>query len=826
MSAFAVQMEGISKSFNRVPVLRGVDFALQVGEVHALVGGNGAGKSTLMKILQGVYTPDAGRILINGKPVQILKVQDAQALGIGMVFQEFSLIPSLTVAQNIFLTHEPRHAGGLINDAEAERQARALFSELSVDINPRATMETLSTGYWQMIEIAKALSRNARVLIMDEPTASLTVSETRVLFDLIRTFKSKGISIIYISHRMEEIFQVADRVTVLRDGQRIVTNTTSETTINQVIEHIVGRKMEHAFAWQERKVDRSRTPLLEVKSLKSGSRVQDISFQLHAGEILGLAGLMGSGRTELARALFGIDPIKSGQVLVKGAPIMIRSPQDALKSGICLIPEDRRAQGLVLDHTLKDNMLLPLLRSLQHNGLIDDEAGNRLVQSYVNSLSIKTDSISKVMRFLSGGNQQKVVIAKWLAYKPEVLLMDEPTAGVDIGAKTEILDIIRKLADEGKGVVVISSEYTELLAVADRVLIIRNGVVKQEYDRQEIPTEEILHHAVQRSSAREVKLTDEQLQKIRSMKATAAISMHYLSSDWSTAQVAGLKSQFGKMGIEVAAVTDANFKPEKQVTDIETLTAMNPNIIVSIPTDPIQTAEAYRKAVSQGIKLIFMDNIPKGFKPGVDYVSMVSADNYGNGVAAAHILAENLNSAGKIGLVFHAANFWATQQRYRGLKTTLADNYPHIKIVAEQGISGPDFAGDAEKATWAMLAEHPDLNGIWAVWDVPAEGVMAALRGANRSNIVIITQDLGKNVAVEIARNGIVKGVGAQRPFDQGVTEALLAGYALLNEAAPADVSLSALPVTRDNVIEVWKMIYHQNPPAELLAAKKYSQPD
>jgi ribose transport system substrate-binding protein len=287
-----------------------------------------------------------------------------------------------------------------------------------------------------------------------------------------------------------------------------------------------------------------------------------------------------------------------------------------------------------------------------------------------------------------------------------------------------------------------------------------------------------------------------------------------------------MKEQFGKMGIEVLAVTDANFRPEKQSADIDALIAMNPNVIVSIPTDTVATVEAYRKAVERGIKLIFIDNVPKGFKPGVDYLSMVSADSYGNGVAAAHILAESLNSRGKVGLIFHAANFWVTHQRYRGLKTTLSDNYPHIDIVTEQGISGPDFASDAEKATQAMLAEHPDLNGIWAVWDVPAEGVMAALRSADRTDIAVITQDLGKTVAVEIARNGIVKGVGAQRPFDQGVTEALLAGYALLNEPAPADVSLSALPVTRDNVVEVWRTIYQQNPPAELLAARQSVQPE
>jgi ribose transport system ATP-binding protein len=825
MTVMVVQMKGILKSFNGVPVLKGVDFGLQKGEVHALVGGNGAGKSTLMKILEGVYTPDGGVIEIDGASVQIPNPRTAKGLGIGMVFQEFSLIPTLTVAQNIFLTREPRGAGRLLDDAEAERRAQALFTDLGVDIDPRAVVAGLSTGYWQLTEIAKALSQNAQVLIMDEPTASLTVSETQSLFELVRTLKSKGISLIYISHRMEEIFQVADRVTVLRDGEIVLTAPTLELTINQVIENIVGHKMEQAFAWKERQVDRSGTPLFEVQNLQSGSRVNGISFQLHPGEILGLAGLMGSGRTELVRAIFGIDRIQSGQIQVRNRPISIKSPKDALAAGICLIPEDRRAQGLVLDHTLKDNMLLPLLNSLQHNGIIDDKEGDRLVQSYVDSLSIKTDSISKVIRFLSGGNQQKVVIAKWLAYKPDILLMDEPTAGVDIGAKTEILDIIRRLADEGKGIIVISSEFAELLAVADRVLIIRDGAVKRKLNRQEIETEEVLHHAVQRVSATEIQLSDEQLAKIKSLQATAAIVLHYSSNDWSMAQVAGIQNQFAKMGIEVIAITDANFDAAKQIVDLETVMAKKPDIIISIPTDPVATADAYKKAAEQGVKLIFMDNVPKGLRIMSEYVSLVSADNYGNGVISAQIMGEKLGGKGKIALIYHAADFFATRQRYEAFRKIIRENYEDIQIVAEQGISGPDFAGDAEKAASAMLAEYPDLNGIWAVWDVPAEGVVAAIHGSGRNDVIVTTCDLGKNAAIEIARDGIIKGLGAQRPFDQGVTEALLAGYALLGVTAPGDVALSALPVTLDNVLEAWKTVYHRDPPPELLAAKNLQAP-
>ena len=490
-------MSGIKKAFNGIPVLHGVDFELAKGEVHALIGGNGAGKSTLMKILEGVYSADSGTIEVDGRPVQIKSPDDARRNGIAMIFQEFSLVPTLSVAQNIFLAREPRSHVGLLNDKEAEDRTRQLFNQLGVNIDPRTPMADLPTGYWQLTEIAKALSINARVLIMDEPTSSLTATETEALFALIDRLQRQGISIIYISHRMEEIFRVADRVTVLRDGRVVITEAVPRLTMERVIEQIVGRRMEQAFAWKERRVDRSGTPLLEVSNLSSGRRVRNVSFTLYPGEILGLAGLMGSGRTELARALFGIDKISSGTVKVRGKPVSIHSPDDALAAGICLVPEDRRLQGLVLDHTVKDNLLLPLLGRIQQGGMINDQRGNRLVESFVKSLRVKTDSIYKQVRLLSGGNQQKVVIAKWLAYEPDILIMDEPTAGIDIGAKTEILDVIRGLADGGKGVIVISSELTELLAVSDRVVVLRNGVSRRQLMRQEIETEEMLHHVVQ-----------------------------------------------------------------------------------------------------------------------------------------------------------------------------------------------------------------------------------------------------------------------------------------------------------------------------------------
>jgi ribose transport system substrate-binding protein len=326
-------------------------------------------------------------------------------------------------------------------------------------------------------------------------------------------------------------------------------------------------------------------------------------------------------------------------------------------------------------------------------------------------------------------------------------------------------------------------------------------------------------HGEEPTPASEVQLTDEESEQIKGMDATAAIVMHYGGNDWARAQIDGLNKQFEEMGIEVISETDANFDPGKQVSDIETVLARQPDIIVSIPTDPVATADAYKAAAERGVEIVFMDNVPEGMQHGEDYVSVVSADNYGNGVVSAHLMADKLGGEGKVGAIFHNADFFVTQQRYEAFKQTIQEEYEDIEIVEERGIGGPDFAGEAERNASAMLTEHADLNGIWAVWDVPAEGVVAAARQAGRDDIAVTTIDLGLPVALEIATGGIVKGLGAQLPFDQGVNEAILAGYGLLDKEAPPYVAVSALPVTQENVLEAWETVYHQEPPEDLQQA-------
>jgi ribose transport system ATP-binding protein len=497
MADVAVRMTGISKSFSGVRVLDGVDFEVRRGEVHALAGGNGAGKSTLMKILRGVYQPDDGTIEVEGDSVRLTSSQDAMSRGIAMIFQEFSVVPTLTVAQNVFLTRERRGALGLLDDRASASRTKDLFAQMGVTVDPDRRLEDLSTAFWQLTEIAKARSQDARVLIMDEPTASLAKDEADHLFELIRSLTGQGIAIVYISHRIEEIFRVADRVTVLRDGRLVATTAAANLSAEDLVEQIVGRRMESALEWTPRDVKRDEGPLLEVRDLHVKPRLRGISLDLHRGEILGLAGLMGSGRTETVRALFGIDPIQSGTIKVRGREVAIKNSHDAIAAGISLVPEDRRLQGLVLEHSVRNNLLLPLLGRFSKGGWLNDAKGDRIAAKLVADLNVKVANVDRPVQLLSGGNQQKVVLAKWMGTEPDIILMDEPTAGVDIGTKVEIVGMIRALADAGKGVILISSEFPELLAVCDRVLVFRDGSVDQSLMRNDIADEDTLHLAVQ-----------------------------------------------------------------------------------------------------------------------------------------------------------------------------------------------------------------------------------------------------------------------------------------------------------------------------------------
>lgn len=492
----AIEMRGIEKSFGTNPVLKNVDFSVTVGEVHALAGENGAGKSTLMKILQGVYQKDAGEILVSGQVTEIEDTFAARRAGIGMVFQEFSLIPSLTVAQNIFLTNEPTKFG-FIDDAKAKALALGIFKEMEVEVDPSRTVESMPTALWQLTEIAKALAQNAKVLIMDEPTASLAKHEAEGLFALIERLKAKGIAIVYISHRMDEIYRIADRITVLRDGSRVLTESLKKVSPEQIVEAIVGRKSAAHLVHKSRADKISSKIALDVKNLSSGPKLQNVSLQLRRGEILGLAGLMGSGRTELVNTLFGILKPTSGTISINGKLVDISSPKRAIDNRIALVPEDRRSQGLVLDHPVTENLTLPLLDDLKSSGLLSKKKIAVKSKEIIDQFDIKLAHPSIRVSSLSGGNQQKVVIGKWLGTNPEILLMDEPTAGVDIGTKSEILDLVRKIADSGKSVILVSSELPELLSVSDRILVLKDGHVSKSLNRDEIPSEEFLQLAIQ-----------------------------------------------------------------------------------------------------------------------------------------------------------------------------------------------------------------------------------------------------------------------------------------------------------------------------------------
>ncbi|MEN4041224.1 MAG: sugar ABC transporter ATP-binding protein [Anaerolineaceae bacterium] len=495
-----VWMEGIEKSFPGVHALSQCQFDLRAGEVHALVGENGAGKSTLMKILTGIYKKDAGRIVYKGQEVDIPNPRAAQLLGISIIHQELNLMPHLTVAQNIFIGREPRRKVPFVLDEKRiNEQTEQLFSQLHLKLDPRTKVADLTVAKQQMVEIAKALSFNSDVLIMDEPTAALTEGEIEELFNTIRRLRSNGVGIIHISHRLEELKQISDRVTVMRDGRYINTVKTQEATIDQIINLMVGRVIYEATPEIPEKP--SSDAMLEVRKLKRGKVIRDVSFTLKRGEILGIAGLMGAGRTEVARAIFGADPIDSGEIYINGNRASIRSPRDAVQCGIGYLSEDRKAFGLTTDMDVETNIVLATFsRFLNMVGWVDSSKISKTAGHYVEALSIKTPSLTQKVQFLSGGNQQKVVIGKWLTADTNILIFDEPTRGIDVGAKSEIYRLLNDLAQQGKSIIMISSELPEILRMSHRIIVMCEGRITGELTGPEATQEKIMKYATQRGA--------------------------------------------------------------------------------------------------------------------------------------------------------------------------------------------------------------------------------------------------------------------------------------------------------------------------------------
>lgn len=484
-----VVMNGITKSFGSNSVLRGVNFNIQAGEVHALMGENGAGKSTLMNILTGLHQSDAGEILINGEAITFDSPKEAEQYGLSFIHQEMNTWPELTVLENLFMGNEIKNKLGWIKTNEMRIIAEKTFEELGVQMDLDRDVKTLSVGQQQMIEIAKSLMSNGEVIIMDEPTAALTEREIDVLFKIIRKLKAKQVAIIYISHRMEEIFKISDRITVMRDGVSIDTVKTSETTNDEVVRKMVGRDLADYYPAKTSEIG---AVVFEAKNLMSDRKFNNVSFSVRSGEIVGFSGLMGAGRTEMMRSIFGIDTLESGELYLEGQRITVSNPSDAIRQGIGFLTENRKEEGLILDYSIRDNISLPSIDGFRKHGLIDKQAEKDFVELLMQRLNVKAEGHEDIVSSLSGGNQQKVVLAKWIGIGSKVLILDEPTRGVDVGAKREIYQLMNELADRGVAIIMVSSDLPEILGVSDRIIVVHEGNIAGELSKTEATEEKIM----------------------------------------------------------------------------------------------------------------------------------------------------------------------------------------------------------------------------------------------------------------------------------------------------------------------------------------------
>ena len=484
-----LRMQSIEKSFPGVKALKNVTLTINKGEVLALIGENGAGKSTLMKILSGVYQKDAGSIFVEGKPVEINSPQQSIKLGISIIYQELNQMPNLSIAENIFVGREKRKNGFMIDIAATQREAQSLIAQVGLDLDVTTLVKDLSIAQRQMVEVAKALSVHARIIVMDEPTSSLTDRENVILMDIIRKLRDQGVSIVFITHKLVELFGISDRVTVLRDGESVGTVMTKECTEDVLIQMMVGRDLANIFPKTNVSIGEN---VLEVKNLYVGDFLQDISFTLKKGEILGFAGLVGAGRSELMRAIFGVDKMDRGEIMVDGKLLGPHHPDEAIALGVGFVPEDRKLQGLILGMSVRENTTLPNLAAVSKNGVINEKIEKKVSEEFIKKLDVKTTGIEQKVENLSGGNQQKVVIAKWLASNPKILILDEPTRGIDVGAKKEIHALMGELTAQGVAIIMVSSELPEVLGMSDRIIVMHNGRIQGELAREEASQEKIM----------------------------------------------------------------------------------------------------------------------------------------------------------------------------------------------------------------------------------------------------------------------------------------------------------------------------------------------
>ncbi len=698
----------IYKTFGGIHALSGVSFDLRKGEIHALVGENGAGKSTLIKVITGAYTADQGTIQIDGRSYDSLNPEQARNLGIGAVYQEFNLLPELTVAENIYLAAPPLGRFGLIKLNERAQHASQLLARLGAreNINPNELVKNLTVGEQQLVEITKALSLNARILIMDEPSAVLPSRDLDRLFAVIRSLRAEGCGIIYISHRLNEIFEIADRVTVLKDGKSMATKNVAETNDAELVRLMVGRSLTDMYPPPDVQPGEV---LIEVQNLCIEDTVYDVNFSVRKSEVVGLAGLGGSGRTTVCRSLVGLAKIRSGNVIYLGRPVP-RNPGSAAKAGLVLVPEDRKAFGLVLNQTMRFNLALPNLLKFQRGGMLQSKLEKSAVLNIIDNLQIRPALPNVTAENLSGGNQQKIVVGKWLLTNPKLVIFDEPTRGVDVGAKAEIYQRIRELTRQGMGVIMASSELPELIGMCDRILVFHEGRVVGELDRPEFSEEAIMHLATATHLAHAQQDVDTSKYKKEGPYVIAALQQDS-SNGWGltynvTIQAYGEELQ--KQGIlSRALLCSATNDAQKQEADLLKFLEQKPDAIVIDPLDRLALRAVLKAALIAGIPVVLCANSIDG----EDFTVHVDIDFYEAGYASAEGLANLLGGKGNV-VLFNGIQGADSTMVWRKAALEAFGKHPEIKVIAEE-YAHWDVALARQKME-ALMKTFPQIDGVWA----------------------------------------------------------------------------------------------------------------
>lgn len=795
-----LELRSISKRFPGVQALNDVTFDLRAGEVHALVGENGAGKSTLLKVLFGVYQPDHGSILLNGEPVSIGSPQNAYQAGIAMIHQELQQIPELNAAQNIFLGQPRTRFMVLKNSREMRQVAKQLLKRLDVELDVQAPVQKLSIAQRQLVEIAKALLGNARIIAMDEPTSSLAPVEFENLVRVIEELKADGVGIIYVTHRLNELFRIADRATVLRDGEFVGQVSMSDVTQADLVRMMVGRRLEEAHAHVSH---RQPEVVLRIRNLSWGKRVRGVSFDLHRGEILGVAGLIGAGRTEMAWVIAGLHKASSGTIELSGQEVQFRTPRDAIQAGIGLLPEERKKQGIIHLMPVLSNASLPILGRLSRAGLIQQRRRRATVREVVDRVNLRPPNVDRAIQYFSGGNQQKAIIARWLCANSQILIFDEPTRGIDVGAKHEIYSMMESLAAQGKSILMISSELPEILRLSDRVLVMRGGQLMTTLERDQLSEETIMRYAT--ASAKPDTEPDRinwwQLEQKfgpvpEPSKKTriGAIVKTLINEYWQLlAQGYEQAGERFDIGVDVQA---AHYEddPTGQLAIAEAMLTLGYDTLLVSPQTDTNLQPAFDTALELGVPFINVNDAI--FPSAVNYVGAVQ---YENGASVARWFVRHYPSGGKVAVIEGKAGVYAVGQRTEGFIETLQElSGDRFQVVAS--VHSDWDADKAHDHALEILQLHSDLLGFYCNNDVMALGVVQAVKCRGLLGRVHVFGTDGTPSAYQAIEDGDLTGTVDLFPVMTGEIGMEVALRLLGGQALPRVIATPQALVTRDNL--------------------------